>query len=770
MAPESSPSRPATSPIAPAVVAGVAAGYALGTRRRRLRSAALCGPLSIRWDALGVPTIVAGCRDDALFGLGYVVARDRPLQLDLLRRAALGRLAEVIGPEGLPNDRLMRLVGMPRIADEAAAVLTADERAATAAFAAGVNLRMSSVATPPEFRALRYRPEPWRIADSTAIGRLIGWIMGAGVYVDLLAEQVRAALGDAWFEAIYGAGPAPSVPPPAADHARDTTRAATDAFAPPLVGSNAWAVAGERSATGRPLLANDPHLAFNNPSLWYEAALDAPGFHVAGVTIPGAPLIGIGRTPTFAWGFTVSMVHQTLLYRERLNAAGDAVADGAGWAPLRMRVETIGVRGRDAEQLVARSTPRGPLLSDIVPDWTAQPVSLHWVGAEPSHDIAGFLRINAARGVDDALAARELMASPPFVMAAADAAGDIASISLGRFPIREDRPGLLDPASFPPRYVPVGEMPLERNPARGWIASANGRLVGRDYPYPLKGAWEPRFRGGRIARELDARPRHTPADMRALQLDRYSPHAAVMTPALLALLGDAAPEWALGELRAWDFVATPESRATALFQAFYHHWVLRALELRLPAELALRFTANTGAETQFALYDRLLLGELDSWFDGTAGREALARACFAEGLAWLAERLGTEPANWTWGAAHTLTLTHPFGMRPGPHARYVNVGPFPLGGDRTTLWLSWWSMQRPFAALGGPSLRFVADLRDGRRNWLTNTLGQSERPFSRHYRDQTPDYLNGRWHPFPRPGRGRRLVIEPARPAARLQR
>jgi penicillin amidase len=702
-----------------------------------------------------------------LFGLGYVVARDRPFQLDVLRRAALGQLSERIGPDGLPNDRLMRLIGMPAIARAAAQAATADERAALAAFAAGVNARWSQSALPLEFRALRYRPAPWVISDSIAIGKLMGWTLGANPYADLTAEQLRSTLGDEWADALFAG--AAALTPPVVREQTATRATATARHEPhPAVnaggGSNAWAVAGSRSATGQPLLANDPHLTYTNPSIWYEAALEAPDFNVAGVTIPGTPLIGIGRTPTFAWGFTVSMVHQTLLYRERLNAAGDAVADGEDWTPLTTCVETIPVKGSQPEQLVVRSTPRGPLLSDLEPTWSADPFSLHWVGVEPSHEIAAFLRINAARGVDDAVAAREQLALPPFAMAAADAAGDIATIAYGRYPSGADRPGLLDATHFPPRYVPTDQMPMERNPARGWIASANGRLTAPDYPYPLKGSWEPRFRIQRIAEQLEARSKHSPADMRAMQLDRYSSHAASVLPLVMDLLHDVEPAWAVAELRGWDCMTCPGSRAALLFYAFFHQWVTLAMTLRLTPELASRWWAYASGETQFTFYDRLLAGELDAWFGGEQSRQLLARKAFQDGLTWIEQQLGSDRARWTWGAAHTLTMQHPFGMRPGPHARRINVGPFPLGGDRSTLWLTWWKVERPFDVLGGPSLRFVADLRDARRGWLTNTLGQTGQPFSRHYRDQTADFLSGRMHAFPRTGTRRRTRIESVAP------
>ena len=746
-------------PLPLAIAAGAAAGVAVARRARSWRDRALSGPVRITYDTLGVPAIVAGCRDDALFGLGYATASQRMFQIDLLRRAALGRLSELIGADGLGNDRLMRLVGMQQLADGVLERVSADGRGAIDAYAAGVNCWLRRHPRPAEFRALRYRPAPWQPRDTIAIGRLMGWMLGAAPYSDLVAERVRRLLGDDWAEVIY-AGDSAAAAPIIRVAPRDVPE--PEHRVHPLVethgGSNAWAVSGERSVTGRPLLASDPHLAYNNPSIWHEARLEAPGFHVTGMAIPGVPVIGIGRTPTLAWGFTATMTHQTFLYRERLNDAGDAVADGTGWAPLRTRTESIAVRGRSPETLVVRVTPRGPLFSDLEPEWCDDPVSLHWTGMESSDDIDAMLRLNAAITVDDALAARDGYALPPFNMAAADSDGNIAAIAMGRLACHPEPHGLLEPTSFPPRYVPTAELPFERNPARGWTASANGRIVDDQYPYALKGGWEPRFRIERIAARLEARPLHSPADMLALQLDRYSPHAAALTPCLLDVLGSAAPAWALVDLREWNYVATVDSRPTLLFHAFYHHWLSAVLALRLPPDLAHGFTTYAGGEAQFGFYDRLLRGELDAWFDGAETRIATARRAFAAGLRWIEERQGPNHNTWTWGAAHTLTFKHPFGMRPGPHAARVNVGPFPMGGDRSSIWLTWWEMARPFEVAGGSSMRFVADLRNARKGWLTNTLGQSGRPFSRHYRDQTAAFLTGGMHSLT-PRRAERVVV-----------
>ena len=286
----------------------------------------MSGAVTIERDRYGTPHISAGSRDDALFGLGYAVAADRLFQMDLARRSAYGELAEIAGPEMLPSDRLMRLLDVRRAVRANLAALEPDARAAADAFTAGVNLRMRERPLPAEFRLARYRPTAWSAADCLAVGSLMAWAMGGMPDYDLVAEQVRAALGDEWADALLLGGHASAVPVVRDGPWLATAAPAVSAAAwVPVTGgmSNAWAVAGEKSVTGLPLLASDPHLPYGAPSIWYEAALEAPSFTVAGVTIPGLPVLGIGRTPTFAWGFTAAMVSQTFLYRETLSDDGE---------------------------------------------------------------------------------------------------------------------------------------------------------------------------------------------------------------------------------------------------------------------------------------------------------------------------------------------------------------------------------------------------------------------------------------------------------------
>lgn len=762
--------------IATGIVAGVAGSLVVGRvvaqRRlgRRVASATgLDAPITIGWNKLGVPRIVAESRNDALFGLGYAVSSDRLWQMDLIRRKAYGRLAEIAGPSELPSDRLMRYTGIAESSMASVEGCSPDARAALGAFADGVNHFIANHPVPKEFVLAGYRPEQWKPADSVAIMLLMGWSLGGHMYrVDLFAERLRRIIGDEWTDAIFH-GRSAEAPPSIREQYVGPLIRSNPEPAPlfPMSGfSNSWAVAGERSWTGKPLLAFDPHLEYSNPSIWYEAMLEAPGFEVAGMTLPGIAGIGAGRNLHVAWGETAGMIVQSFLYREELDDSGTKVRDGDRWVDLVIDQQTISVKGATDEKLTIRRTHRGPLISDLETDLAEGSVSLHWTGMESTTEPELLLALNTARTVHDVAAARRYSGVPCYNASVADSEGNIAQVVVGKVPAREPHPGVLDPSNFPPAYIPVDERPLEINPSRGWVSGANTRLAGDDYPYPMHGFWEPPHRMRRIADVLDSRRKHSLADMKELQLDRYSLHSSELVPELLELLTGYSPQWVLDELEGWDYVATAESRATALFEVFYSKWMRVSLLHQFDDEAVVDdLLASTGGAVPRDFCDLLLLGGYPAWFgtDDRVRRE-LARVAMDSALSWIEGKLGPDPEAWEWGSLNTVTFRHPLGLIAGPQQRRVNVGPYPVGGDRSTVWPTAWSSNNEFNIVGGPSMRLVMDLRRPELSWGVNTLGQQGTPWKRNYRDQVSDFLEGRLHRIWQTDPPKRtLVIEPVR-------
>lgn len=741
------------------LLGGVAAGSGIGmlamklSADRRHRPVALDGAdgsISIDWSERGVPRISGASRNDAMFGLGYAMAADRPVELDLSRRAALGQLAEIAGPEHMAQDRLMRLIDMAGISHRLVQQLDTESIGAVEALTAGINHRLDTAPISLTARLLGGRPRPWRPSDCLAIFRLLAWSLTGAYRADLGVEFLRSYLDGAWIDAIYQdheLGQAPIATAAVDQLGKPPRWAELLPHETPGAGSNAWVVSAERSSTGAPLLASDPHLELRNPSIWYEASLEAPGLKVAGATIPGIPSVVIGRNPDLAWGITNAMTSQAFLYREEVDEESQRVRDGDGWLALTIRYETIHVRGQNPEIMKVRSTPRGPLLSDLLDSDAA--FSLYWTGMEISNEVGALLAINESTTVQEMQQHLKLMGTPTQNLVTADSAGSIAMFSAGRMPQREQRFGLLDPADFPPRYLAADDMPAEINPERGWLACANNRMLPDGDARQLRGLWAPDYRYRRIAEVLESRSKHSPAEMRKLQLDVHSLHARETVPDLLQLIDGRAPAWVIDDLRSWDYETGPESRATLLFETIYREWTRLALAHRLPDEAVELLTLRSGHSSVPMLFvNQLLAGQHDAWWsaDPEQTRSDLAAQAVDAALEWLAERLGPDHEQWQWGQLHTLTLSHPLAQLPGPQQRRLRIGPAPIGGTRTTVAPQAWESARPYESQFGASLRLVANLGNPAETWFITPPGQSESPISTNYQDQFTGYLQGFAH------------------------
>ncbi len=742
--------------IAAGIVGGV--GLAVGMRRWRSsnrltirRSPQLTDAVSISRNELGIPHVKAANQQDALFALGYAVAEDRLIQMHYIRRLAAGRLSEIAGPEMLESDKLMRLVGMERISRNLVQTLDSETLQLLEAYAAGVNCYMENLRRPLEARLAGFELELWKPADSLLLMRLLGWGLGGNDLADLVARRMRSIIGDRWVDAIFG-GSIPDQPPIAREFGRSGTTTPQTAnllaLFPSHGASNTWAVSSERSITGAPLLANDPHLELTNPAVWVEATIETPQQTVSGVTIPGFPGITIGRSDHLAWGITAGMIAQKYFYHEEFVNGEQWVRSDDGPVAIQYRDEVILVKGAAPEILRVRSTPRGPLISDLYPELSDEPVSMHWTGAEVSNEFKLFFAVNTASSVSDLIEMRDAVdyAIPTINTSLADDEGNIAMLSFGRYPIRRQHFGTLPISEFPPEYIAPAELPYELNPDRGWIACANNTVVDTDYPYPICGHWDPGFRYQRITQELESRDKHSVAEMRKLQLDQYSIRASVQVPHLLDLIQDNASDWAVNDLLDWDFQMTAGSRAALLFHVFDRFWTNSVFSAHIPDWLVDRLEDIAYAGSIGGLFaDRVLQGAIPDWMPDDV-RFQTANQAFSDAIGWIADRLGDDPASWTWGDLHQLIFVHPLGTVGGPQRRLVNPGPFAVGGDTTTVCPFPWRTATPFNVYAGPSMRFVTDMRSPDQSWMTNTLGQSGYPLSRHFSDQVQDYLVGRMH------------------------
>ena len=736
--------------------------------------AAVRGTVEIRRDERGIPHIYADGDEDLFFGLGFSMAQDRLFQLDYLRRKARGRLSEVLGPDGLQPDTIARTVGLNRIAEAEWGRLPEETRRLLTAFSAGVNAVIDSNSDgtaaggstaargglPIEFDLLDYRPEPWSPVDCVAIEGELRWYLTGRFPVIVIPELAERALGPGplFREFILGEADDESIMPPGSyDSVRhEGSEPVGEVIGDPDggIGSNNWVVSGDRTVSGKPLLASDPHIAFEAVSCWYEAHLCGGSFHVAGMAYVGMPAILIGRSERVAWGITNNICSQRDLFQERTDAEhpGCFLHDG-NWEPARELQEVIQVKGGPPVTKTIRFSRNGPIVDEILPppgDKTG-PVALKWLGAYQGGWLTAMLGMNRATNVEEFRESLRPWHVPTFSLVFADVDGRIGFQSSGRIPVRNRysrgyRPGW-DAEYQWDGLIPFEAMPGLLDPERGWMATANNRLAGEDYPYSLDGRWMSCHRAMRIRQMIETGPppgaggNFTRDDFRRMQHDTLTLRAVECVPNLLAVLAaqdDGRLRAAAGLLKTWNCRSEPDSCGPTLFNVFFTHWAQAVAAERFDAE-----TAGLLAKAADGVASRLLAGDVAGWFQDGEREKKIADA-FRATLELLSERLGPDVNAWTWGRLHRMPLKHVLSSR-GNLAELLDYGGEAVKGDlgsvcNTGLDANW------LATLGG-GYRMIADLSSSPPGlWAVDAQSQSGHPGSPHYRDQLADWAGGQYH------------------------
>ncbi len=737
--------------------------------------------VEIQRDACGVPHIFAETEPDLFVGYGYAMAQDRLFQMDYLRRQALGRLSEVLGPEAYAYDLLARTVGLHRIAEEETARLPDETAARYEAFAAGVNAFIEACQDLPpiEFDLLDYRPEPWRPLDSIALLGEFRWYLTGRLPVIAVPELAKRALGDgALYRAFLTAEAIDETILHPGEYASDGRGADGTRLGgmDDGTGSNNWVIGPSRSASGGVMVASDPHIAFGAPNCWYQAHLVGGRFNVAGAGYAGAPGILIGRNRRVAWGITNNISSQRDLYQERTDGAhpGAFLYDGR-WEPATERLEAIRVRGEGVREAVVRSSRNGPIVDEVLPDFArgTGPVSLRWVGELPCGWPTSILGMNAAESCDEFEDALRGWASPTLSMVFGDVDGGFGYRASGQVPIRarEERGYRRgwDPADTWQGMIPFEGMPSVREPNRGWVATANNLPAGADFPYPLANMSPTGYRARRIRQMIESREAHSREDMAAMQYDVLALRAVDATPALVRILdgGDARLRSAAAALRAWDRRVETESAAAAIFEAFQFQWDEAVAAERFSADasaLAVGDPAAFVAGGIGSLSLRLLADDDVEWFASPEARDAAVRAAMARALDELAERLGDDMTTWRWGRLHKLPLQHLLSGRG-------DLGPLlDRGGDAVRgngLVVSNTGSAPDFVSRSGANYRLLVDLAEApAQMWSLDAAGPSGQPGSPHYANQFEEWLTGR---FQRIGLDRDAVRPTIRNTLRIQ-
>lgn len=745
-------------------------------------------PVEILRDDFGIPHIIAESPNDAYFGLGFVHAQDRMFQMEQQRRLSQGRLSEVLGSSTLEYDRFLRLLDLHRAAQASVAALDPATRESLNAYATGVNafIETHDGALSPEFTLLLAAdPAPWSAADSIAWLKVMALHLSGNWRDEALRAAMIAEIGAEKTASFFPDVPAatPSILDAAEGRAfYDLSSLLSDLLPPAGNGSNNWVVDGSHTRSGMPLLANDPHLGFSIPAIWYLAHLEAPGLSVAGATLPGIPLVIVGTNGEIAWGVTNTGPDTQDLFIERLDPEDNSrylTPDGS--ESFAGREEVIEVRFGENVTVSMLETRHGPVLTGIrdqvdglVGDDEA--IALSWTMLQDDdRTIEAGLALHTASNWPEFVASARPYAGPQQNIVYADRRDNIGLLAPATIPIRSSGDGLIPVPGWTGEFdwigaIPFHDLPGTFNPETGMIATANDKLVAEDYPYLLGHQWQPGYRAQRIRDLLAERNDHDVASFRSMQLDETSLFARAMLP----YAREAEPQSANGKtlqgmLANWDGDMAADSAAPTVYQAWYRE-LTRAIYADDLGEL---FHDAWWFKPVFVL--DVMQADPHGWcLNAETGAETscadLAGIAFDEAAAFLIERFGADPADWQWGDVHGLKLRHRlYGMIPGIDA--MTGVDLPMGGDRFTVSTSGFvfnSDSRAFATVHGPVLRAVVDLAEPVTGYFVILPGQSGNPFSPYY-----DNLVERWYandPVPIPmDRAHikvrhRLVLEPGIP------
>lgn len=721
----------------------------------------LRGEVTIARDDAGIPTITARDDTDLAFGLGYAHAQDRLFQMELQRRYGAGRLAEIFGQAAVAVDTQMRVLGLYRAAEAAFAKLSPEVRHGIEAYCAGVNAYFATrgALLPPEFLLLRFSPEPWTPADVLVWGKLMDFQLGGNYRGELVRARLAKTVSSEDMQVLYPDYPndAPrtlaALTPLYRRLPLDRLLATLPAAMGPHFASNNWVVDGAHSASGKPLLANDPHLGFSAPGFWYLARLKTPAHDIAGGTVAGTPLVIIGHNEKIAWGFTTTTADIEDLFIEKLAPhdpnrylAGDAAL------PFRTHQETIKVRDGAPLTLTVRATRHGPVVSDMLPAGTIDSgyvLALQTTFLDDDDKSAEALwDIDRATDWTSFRDGLRNLVGPPQNVVYADAAGTIGFIAAGVVPIRKTGEGWLPAPGWSGDYdwqgfIPFDQLPQATNPASGHFISANNKIVPDGYPYFISRDWDLPDRAARIEELLATTSKQSAEASAGIQADTLSLEAKRLVPLMAKTVpsSDMARE-AIERLQAWDFHMDADKIEPLLFTAWLRAFARAVLFSRL---------GNVAAD-YWDLKPEVMFNILTQRPDWCVDPKTPGKTCdkrlsdaLDTALGELRQRYGDEMAQWQWGRAHIAYFPNAVFERvpllrdwlrvtiptPGGYDT-VNRGPSTIRDDAS-----------PYEQRFGAGFRIVTDMAAPQDSRMMIAPGQSGNPLSPHFAD-----LLARWRAF----------------------
>ncbi len=733
-------------------------------------------------DRWGLPHIYAANHHDLFMAQGFVHAQERMWQMEVNRRLAKGQLAAAFGAVALDTDRLTRTLGFTRLAQADLALLDDHALEALEAYAGGVNAFLDRRRLPVEFRLTGVRPDRWTPLDTLAFGRVMIFNLSNGWANELVRAQLIEKLGPARaadLEIQWPERDLPTLPDGIVFNRLQPDGKLTAERGPFLGrgldggghGSNAWAIAGWRSTTGKPLLCNDMHLHLTTPGVWYMNHLVGGDYEVTGVSLPGAPGVIIGHNARIAWGATLTLSDTQDVFVEKLDPANPGRYEFKGeWLECEVSREAITVKGRAAPHVEeVRLTRHGPIVGQLVKG-AGETIALSSYALRPSTTVSGFVNLDRAQGWDDFVEAARRITAPSLNIVYADVDGNIGYWVAGTHPVRAQGQGTVPLPGWSGEYEWVGEIPFEAmphalNPERGYVVTCNHRIVGTDgpagrlYPHYLGSGWMNGYRAQRLVAEIERKGRVSPEDCRSFQVDFHSLPGLELVRRLQDI-ATADPEagLALKLLREWNGWLGADSVGGAVYQVTLSRLVQNLIGATLGPELRDKFMGAKGPHpllvptTEFIGHSTVtvfkMLDDPDSvWVKEAGGREKVIEKSLTEAARWLRQTLGPDPAGWQWGKLHTITFPHSLAVQP-PLDKVFNLGPHPIGGDTDTVCQTAFMPDAPYAEIAfAPSYREIVDLGDLTRSVHIAPPGNSGVLGDPHYGDLLPLWLKGEYIP-----------------------
>ncbi|MFD1017929.1 penicillin acylase family protein [Thalassobacillus hwangdonensis] len=717
-------------------------------------------PVEVIRDDTGVPHIKAESLHDLFLAQGYVQAQDRMFQMELARRQASGTLSEVVGEATVEQDKYFRTLGLRRAAEKSLSIYSDEAVEVLEAYAEGVNTYIEQTEAenrwPPEFLLMGIKPEPWTPVDSLTIGKYMAFDLGGHWERQAFNYYLLNTFTEEKAYELF-----PSYPDKAPSIINETevvdiASSFKGAVMPdPFNGSNNWVVSGNKTKSGKPLLADDPHLGLASPSIWYQMELEAPDYQVSGVIFAGIPGIILGHNDSIAWGVTNVGPDVQQLYLEKRNPENPTQFMYEGeWVDAQVHDEPIAVKDSEPIDYQVTETRHGPIVSEFsVESDSDMLMSLRWTALDSTTELEAVLEINQAENWEEFETGLEKFLAPAQNFVYADIDGNIGYKANGKIPIYENG----DDALLPLRgweeedewkgFIPFDELPQVFNPEKGYIATANNQVAGDSYPYHLSNNWAQPYRYQRIAEMLEQKDGLTSEDMKNMQLDTLNLQAREFLPFLLEQLDqeklDEKGREVVSQLKAWNF----EDKAELAQPLVFHRWLYNLEEEiygeQIPEEV-MEFFHGSGQTTDELL--RSYQGGQDSiWVEEAGGISSVIHESFTQTVEDLNEELGGEPDSWKWGDWHQVQFRHPLSSISYLEPFYNGKEPLPVDGSRVTVRAVGYNKETGKVTHGAP-WRFVVDADDFSKAEHIVAPGQSGHFRSEWYDNQVDDWVEGNYH------------------------